>query len=134
MGTKLHYTSSYHPQSDGQSERLNQCMENYLRCMTGEMPSQWSKWLNMAKWWYNSTYHSSLTITPFEALFGYKPVPLPLGPYLDYVVPAASNMLQERNRISNCIRDHLVEAQQRMKYYADQHRIEREFSVGDWCS
>ena len=70
MGTELHYTSSYHPQSDGQSERLNQCVENYLRCMTGVMPFQWSKWEAMAEWWYNSTNHSSHEMTPFEALFG----------------------------------------------------------------
>nr|XP_027102747.1 uncharacterized protein LOC113723992 [Coffea arabica]XP_027108834.1 uncharacterized protein LOC113728650 [Coffea arabica] len=86
----------------------------------------------MVEWWYNSTYHSSLNMTPFEALFGYKPVPLPLGPYLDSVVPAASNLLQERNRISNCIKDNLVKTQQMMKYFADQHRSERKFSVGDW--
>ena len=127
MGTELHYTSSYHPQSDGQSERLNQCVENYLRCMTGEMPSQWSKWLSMAEWWYNSTYHSSLQMTPFEALFGYKPVPLPLGHYLDSVIPAASNLLQERNRISNYIRDNLATAQQRMNYFADHTGVRGNF-------
>ncbi|XP_071906144.1 uncharacterized protein [Coffea arabica] len=86
----------------------------------------------MAEWWYNSTYHSSLNMTPFEAPFGYKPVPLPMGTYLDSVVPAASNLLQKRNRISNCIKDNLANAQQRMKYFADQHRTERKFSIGDW--
>ena len=80
VGVELHYSSSYHPQTDGQSERLNQCVKSYLRCMTGEFPSQWSKWLSLAEWWYNSTYHSSLNMSPFEALFGYKPTPLPLGP------------------------------------------------------
>ncbi|XP_071939847.1 uncharacterized protein [Coffea arabica] len=88
---ELYYSSSYHPQTDGQSKRLNQCVENYLRCMTGELLSQWRKWLSLAEWWYNSTYHSSLDMTPFEALFGYKPTPLPLGPYLDSVVPVVSN-------------------------------------------
>lgn len=99
--------------------------------MTGELPSQWSKWLSLAEWWYNSTYHSSLDMTPFEALFGYKPIPLPLGPYMDSMVPAVSNMVQERSRISSCIKEHLAKAQQRMKHYADQHRTERSFSVGD---
>ena len=51
---------------------------------------------------------------------------------IGFQTPAASNLLQERNRISNCIRDNLAKAQQRMKYFADQHRSEREFSVGDW--
>ena len=100
--------------------------------MTGELPSQWSKWLPLAEWWYNSTFHSSLNMTPFEALFGYKPTPLPLGPYLDSVVPTVTDMVQERSRISSYIKEHLAKAQQRMKHYADQHRTERSFSEGDW--
>ena len=79
--------------------------------MTREFPLQWSKWLSLVEWWYKSTYHSSLTMTPFEALFGYKPVPLPLGPYLDLVVPAATNMVQEKSRISSNIKGHLAKAQ-----------------------
>ena len=98
MGVELNYSSSYHPQIDGQGERLNQCVESYLRCMTGELPSQWSKWLSLAEWWYNSTYHSSLDMTPFEALYGYKPIPLPLGPYMDSMVPAVTNMVQEEEQ------------------------------------
>nr|XP_027098927.1 uncharacterized protein LOC113718211 [Coffea arabica] len=115
--------------SDGQTERLNQCVEAYLRCMTGEFPKLWSKWLAMAEWWYNSSFHSSLQLTPFEALYGYKPVSLPLGPYLDTIVPAAAQLLQERIRISSSIRDHLAKAQQRMKFFANQHRTERSFEV-----
>ncbi|XP_027155055.1 uncharacterized protein LOC113755200 [Coffea eugenioides] len=120
-------------QSDGQTERLNQCVEAYLRCMTGEFPKLWSKWLAMAEWWYNSSFHSSLQLTPFEALYGYKPVSLPLGPYLDTIVPAAAQLLQERIRISSSIRDHLAKAQQRMKFFANQHRTERSFEVGAWA-
>lgn len=71
-------------------------------------------------------------MTPFEALYGYKPHPLPLGPHLDTIIPAASQILQERMRISSSIRDHLAKAQQRMKYFADQRRTERTFAVGDW--
>ena len=131
-GTELRYSSAYHPQSDGQSERLNQCVENYLRCMSGEFPHNWHKWLPLAEWWYNSSYHSSLQMTPFEALYGYKPIPLPLGPHHDTIIPAASQLLQERLRISSSIKDHLAKAQQRMKHFADQKRTERTFEVGDW--
>ena len=100
--------------------------------MTGELSSQWGRWLSLVEWWYNSTYHSSLGMTLFEALFGYRPLHLPMGPYLDSMIPAVSNMVQERIKISNCIKENLTKAQQRIKQYADHHRSEREFSVGDW--
>ncbi|XP_027067707.1 beta-amyrin 6-beta-monooxygenase-like [Coffea arabica] len=100
--------------------------------MTREFPHNWRKWLPLAEWWYNSSYHSSLQMTPFEALYGYKPNPLPLGPHLDTIILAASQLLQEKMRISSSIRDHLAKAQQRIKYFADQRCTERTFEVGDW--
>ncbi|XP_058003647.1 uncharacterized protein LOC131180062 [Hevea brasiliensis] len=80
MGTKLAYSTAYHPQSDGQSERLNQSMEGYLRCLCYQAPHSWVKWLSLAEWWYNTSYHSALKLSPFEALYGYKPAPLTFLP------------------------------------------------------
>jgi hypothetical protein len=71
--TTLNMSSSYHPQTDGQTERLNQCMETYLRCMTQAAPQKWSKWISLAEFWYNTTFHSALGKSPFEVLYGYKP-------------------------------------------------------------
>lgn len=45
LGTKLHVSTAYHPQTNEQIEILSKCMEGYLRCMIGEMPSKWSTWL-----------------------------------------------------------------------------------------
>lgn len=56
----LIYSSAYHPQSDGQTERVNQCIENYLRCMTSVQPKQWVTHLPMAEYWYNTCFHSCL--------------------------------------------------------------------------
>jgi hypothetical protein len=58
--TTLNLSSSYHPQTDGQTERLNQCLESYLRCMTQACPTKWSKWISLAEYWYNTTWHSAL--------------------------------------------------------------------------
>ena len=73
-------SSSYHPQTDGQTKVLNRCLENYLRCMCMKNPKDWFRWLPMAEWWYNTTYYSTIQKTPFEVLYNQEP-PLHL-PYL----------------------------------------------------
>lgn len=72
-GTMLRLSSSYHPQNDGQTERVNQCLETYLRCFVYACPSQWSKWLSLAEFWYNSSPHLALGCSLFEVLYEHKP-------------------------------------------------------------
>ncbi|KAG4121934.1 hypothetical protein ERO13_D11G236701v2 [Gossypium hirsutum] len=67
-GTKLLLSTTYRHQMDGQIEVLNRCLENYLRCIIREKPVDWSSWLPLAQWWYNSFFHSSIQLTPYEAL------------------------------------------------------------------
>jgi len=55
-GTKLKMTSVYHPQTDGQSEAVNKCVETYLRCFSGYKPRQWPKWLPWVEYWYSTNY------------------------------------------------------------------------------
>lgn len=64
IDTKLLMSSSYHPQTDGQTERLNQCLEAFLRCTVHSCPRQWSKWLPVAEFWYNTAQHSALGKSP----------------------------------------------------------------------
>lgn len=73
MKVPLNMSTAYHPQTDGQPERVNQCLEMYLRCATAASPSQWCSWLPLAQYWYNTTYHSALHCTPYKALFGQDP-------------------------------------------------------------
>jgi hypothetical protein len=60
LDTQLCTSSSYHAPTGGQSERVNQCLETYLRCAVSSTPKQWLKWLPLAELWYNSSYHTSL--------------------------------------------------------------------------
>ena len=70
-GTQLCMSLAYHPQSDGQTESVNQCIETYLRCFIQACPHKWSQWLHLAEFWYNTCHHSSLQHSPFEVLYGH---------------------------------------------------------------
>lgn len=80
QGVVLQTSSAYHPQTDGQPEVVNKCIETYLRCMCFDNPSQWSKWISLAEWWYNTNYHTATRHTPYELVYG-QPPPIHL-PYL----------------------------------------------------
>jgi hypothetical protein len=73
MGTKLHMTTAFHPQSDGQTEAANKVTVMYLRCFTGDRPRQWLRWLPWAEYVYNTAYHFSLRETPFRVVYGRDP-------------------------------------------------------------
>nr|AAX95862.1 retrotransposon protein, putative, unclassified [Oryza sativa Japonica Group]ABA92196.1 retrotransposon protein, putative, unclassified, expressed [Oryza sativa Japonica Group] len=128
---KLNMSSSYHPQTDGQTERLNQCLEAYLRCAVHSCPKHWSKWLSQVQHWYNTAYHSALDKSPYEVLFARKPTPFGLIDVGDSMVPDVHVWLQERAHMNEVLHQQLTRAQQRMKYQADKHRSKRVFNVGD---
>jgi hypothetical protein len=73
LGTQLVHNSSFHPQSNGQTEIVNKCLEGYLRCFASDKQTQWVKWLSLAEWWYNTSFHTSSKMSPFLALYGYHP-------------------------------------------------------------
>jgi hypothetical protein len=76
-GVRLQMSSSFHPQSDGQTEVVNKIITMYLRCLTGDQPRQWLQWLPWAEFCYNSAYQSSLRTSPFRVVFGRDPPPPP---------------------------------------------------------
>lgn len=80
MGTELKMSTSYHLQSDGQTEVVNRTLETYLRCITGERPKDWVKWIPMAEYWYNTSYHTAANTTPYQVVYG-QPAPVH-RPYL----------------------------------------------------
>jgi transposase InsO family protein len=51
LDIKMNISTAYHPQTDGQTERVNQCLEGYSRCMAFHSPKKWRKWLSLAEWW-----------------------------------------------------------------------------------
>lgn len=117
-GTKLHLSSAYHPQTDGQTERVNQCLEIFLRCFVHASPSKWVDWIHLAEFWYNSSYHSSLGKTPFEVLYGYPPSHFGIREEA-CSIPNLNEWLADRRLMSQLIQQHLNRVQQVMKTQAD---------------
>lgn len=73
MGTDLCFTTTYRPQSDGQTEIVNRTLEMYLRCLAGDNPRQWLRWLPWVEYCYNTSYHTGLKATPFRLVYGREP-------------------------------------------------------------
>jgi hypothetical protein len=69
LGTKLIRSSAYHPQTDGQTERVNQVLEDMLRACVLQYDKNWEKCLPLAEFSYNNSYQASLKMAPFEALY-----------------------------------------------------------------
>jgi hypothetical protein len=114
-GTSLHMSSSYHPQTNEQTEHANQCLETFLRCcFVHAYPKKWKHWLSTEEFWYNISFHPVLGKSPFEAMFGRHPRVLGIAPQ-----PAAIGNLEEwlaeRTHMNNLIRQYLCRAQHGMK-------------------
>jgi hypothetical protein len=115
QGTQLHLNTTYHPQNGSQTEVVNKCLETYLRCFSLENQNQWAQWLPLAEWWYNTSYHTTTRMTPFEAVYGKNP-PSILS-YFSGVskVQVVDQTLTVREAILHTLKDNLVMAQNRMK-------------------
>ena len=131
QGVAVHLSSAYHPQTDGQTEVVNRCVEGYLRCVSSQSPHTWGKWLSLAEYWYNTNYHSALEMSHFQALYGIPPpmhIPYMVG---DFPIAAMDQLLKEREDMIKVLQFQLQRAQSRMKTQTDQHRTERSFNIGD---
>ena len=72
MGTTLKYSTAYHPQTDGQTERVNQILEDMLRACALAQGPKWEDCLPYAEFSYNNSFQTSLKMSPYEALYGRK--------------------------------------------------------------
>ncbi|QRW26806.1 Retrotransposable element Tf2 protein [Rhizoctonia solani] len=93
LGIDPHFSSAYHPQSDGQTERVNPMVEHFLQAYSGVNQKDWVKWLPMAEFAYNNAVHSSTGKSPFKALYSWEPSLTPSNVPTD--VPEADNLANQ---------------------------------------
>ena len=115
VGTKLHYITAYHPQTDGQSGRVNQCLEQYLGCDVQDHPKTWRRWLAMAEFWYITSYHTTLGCSPFRALYQTEPNFAGLPNISVANSQSATEDILEYEIHTEHLRTKLMQAQHRMK-------------------
>lgn len=132
QGTKLCRSSAYHPQSDGQTEVLNRSLEHYLWCFVADKPSSWPALLHWAEYWYNSSFHSTIQMSPFQALYGTSPPTISMYTPGSTAVHAMGTTLQRRDSLLRLLKSNMDLARNWMKQQSDKNRIEREFAEGDW--
>jgi hypothetical protein len=131
QGTQLHLSTTYHPQTDGQNQVVNKCLETYLRCFASKRQNQWTQWLPLVEWWYNTSYHTTTRLTPFEVVYGQN-LPSVLSYFLGVSkVQVVDQRLTVQEAIIHTLKENLVMAHNHMKKQAYQGFSKRQFAEGD---
>ena len=131
MGTKLNLSTAHHPQTDGQSERTIQTLEDMLRACALSFGGTWADHLALAEFSYNNSYHTSIGMAPSEALCGHRwRTPLWWGSNGDHI-PTGPELIKDCADRTQIILNRLNTARDRQKKYADIRRRPLEFEIGD---
>jgi len=134
MGTKLKFSSAFHPQTDGQTEAVNHSLGNLLRCLVTDHSTSWDLLLPHAEFAFNSSVNKSTGLSPFEVVTGVKPkvpidiIPLPSPPRSS---EAATDFLTHLQDIHMEVRRKLTLSAESYKRAADIHKHHVEFQEGD---
>ena len=131
LGVKLTPSTTYHPQTDGQTERVNQEIKTYLRIFINHRQDDWASWLPLAKFCYNNCIHSSTCHSPFELDTGRHPR-LGIEPGHSSTIPAVADFTDNLH----CIREEAkcaltLAADNMAKYYDRGHERSLEYTIGD---
>ncbi|GJS31497.1 putative reverse transcriptase domain-containing protein [Tanacetum coccineum] len=129
--TRLDMSTAYHPQTDGQSERTIQTLEDMLRACVMDFGGSWDTHLPLIEFSYNNSYHTSIKCAPFEALYGRKCRSPVIWTEVGESQLIGPEIVQETTEKIVQIKERLKTARSRQKSYADKRRKPLEFQVGD---
>ncbi|GJS62305.1 putative reverse transcriptase domain-containing protein [Tanacetum coccineum] len=131
LGTRLDMSIAYHPETDGQSERIIQTLEDMLRACVMDFGGSWDTHLPLVEFSYNNSYHTSIKCAPFEALYGRKCRSPVIWTEVGESQLIGPEIVQETTEKIVQIKERLKTARSRQKSYADKRRKPLEFQVGD---
>jgi hypothetical protein len=135
LGIKQNLSTAYHPQTDGQTERVNQVLEQYLRLYVNYDQDNWAALLPLAEFAYNNAPHSSTNMSPFFATYGYHPI-LDIAPRLARAGSAAEHV-EKLHDLHEHAKKEIAKAIERFRTAADRGRIPApDYRVGQhvWLS
>nr|GFB79803.1 putative nucleotidyltransferase, ribonuclease H [Tanacetum cinerariifolium] len=131
LGNRLKFSTTFHPQTDGQSERTIQTLEDMLRSCVLEWTGNWDDYICLVEFAYNNSWHASIKCAPFEMLYGKKcRAPICWDQVRERVIKGPE-MIEVTNTKVAVAKEKLKEARTRQKSYADKHRRSLEFQTGD---
>ncbi|GJT73919.1 putative reverse transcriptase domain-containing protein [Tanacetum coccineum] len=131
LGTKLHMSTAYHLETDGQSEHTIQTLEDMLQACVMDFGGSWDTHLPLIEFSYNNSYHTSIKCAPFEALYGQKCRSPVIWTEVGESQLIGPELIQETTEKIFQIKERLETARSRQKGYADKRRKPLEFKVGD---
>ena len=131
LNIKMNYSTAYHPETDGQTERTNQTLETYLRMYTNYQQDDWADLLPIAEFAYNNAPHSATQISPFFANYGYNPRAT-LSLDVSVPDPTAHDFSKSLSDLHRYCREQVAVAQSQYQVPADRRRLPApDFEVGD---
>ncbi|MCO5576910.1 hypothetical protein L7F22_030731 [Adiantum nelumboides] len=130
IGTRLQFSSSFHPQTDGQSEIANSVVLDLLKSYISDQKTQWERCLPLVEFAYNNTIHSSTGKEPFEIVEGVMKVP-PFLSTKDKILEA-NEYTRDLDTDFAKVRETLQKSQERQKKAADRHRRASKLKENDW--
>jgi hypothetical protein len=122
LDTQLHFNFAYHPQTDDQTERVNQILEDMLRAYALQYRRRWDKSLSYVEFSYNNSYQESLKMAPFEMLYDRRCRTLLFWSETGELRIFGPGILQEAKKKVRMVRENMRIAQSRQKSYAEHRR------------
>ena len=131
LGTRLNFSTAFHPQTDGQSERVIQILEDMLRSCVIDLEGSWDRHIALVEFVYNNSFQSSIGMAPYEALYGRKCRTPLCWTELSEKKVIGPDLIRETEEKVKMIRERLKVATDRQKSYADMKRKDIRYEIGE---